>query len=346
MRCTSLRTVGFYADGKTICWSPKKYSKQFATFQLPCGKCLSCRLESARQTAVRCVHEAQMYDENCFITLTYADEHLKSPKLDYSDFQNFMKKLRTKRFDTLLERLFPHGNQEYKRTCFRQLPEDSRKKWLDTITTPYLGVGEYGDKGQRPHFHAILFNWRPSDAIHKATNERGDKIYSSHTLDALWGMGFTELGSVTFESAGYCARYAAKKLGHGRDGTHEYEPVSRRSTRHSIGKKFVEKYWQDLFNHGECVIQRSDGTITKCGIPRYYEKWFQKHHPEKWRHYVTEVKSKIARAAREKEEKASQEEKLINQKRSGLKGLQVKRSTARKKILEQKFNELQKRQKL
>lgn len=346
MRCTSLRTVGFYADGKTICWSPKKYSKEYATFQLACGKCLSCRLESARQTAVRCVHEAEMYENSCFITLTYADEHLKSPKLHYPDFQNFMKTLRTKRFDTLLERLFPNGNQEHKRSLFRELPKESRKKWLDSITVPFLAVGEYGDDGKRPHFHALLFNWRPSDAIPRRTNERGDQIYSSHTLDQIWGMGFTELGSITFESAGYCARYASKKWIHGKDGTHEYEPISKRSTRHAIGKKFLEKYWQDIFNHGVCIITKADGSIIKSGIPRYYEKWFQKHHPEKWKHYVTETKQKIIRAAREKEEKTSREEKLINLKRSGLKGLQIKRSQAREKILQRKFDDLQKRLKL
>lgn len=43
---------------------------------LPCGGCIGCRLERAQAWAVRCVHEAQMHEANCFITLTYDDEHL------------------------------------------------------------------------------------------------------------------------------------------------------------------------------------------------------------------------------------------------------------------------------
>lgn len=350
MRCTSLKTVGFLADGKTLCWSQKKYSKEYATFQLPCGKCLSCRLENARQTAIRCVHEAQMYPDNSFITLTYDDQNLKSPKLNYSDFQNFMKKLRDYRFNGLLERLYPGVTQEYQRELFRQLPKESRKTHLSDIATPFLGVGEYGDQGKRPHFHALLFNWRPDDGVLKYTNERGDKIYSSDTLSKIWGMGFTELGSITFESAGYCARYASKKLVHGKDGSHQYDPISKRSTKHAIGKKFVEKFYKDLFNYGECKIQKSDGSIITCGIPRYYEKWFQKNHPEEWKYYVTHTKQKLVRAAREKEEKLTHEEKITNLKRSALKGLLmkpvVKRSEVLRKKLEKRFNELQAKLKL
>ena len=123
MRCTSPRKVGFQADGKTISWSPKQYSKEYPSFQLPCGKCIQCRLEYARSWAVRCVHEAKMHEENSFVTLTYSDEHLKNPKLQYSDFQKFMKRLR--------------------------FVNNDRK--IGVFVT-----GEYGEKNKRPHWHAIF----------------------------------------------------------------------------------------------------------------------------------------------------------------------------------------------
>lgn len=44
--------------------------------KLPCGQCIGCRLERSRQWAMRCVHEASLYEKNCFITLTYDDSHL------------------------------------------------------------------------------------------------------------------------------------------------------------------------------------------------------------------------------------------------------------------------------
>lgn len=244
MRCTSPRTVGFQSDGKTLCWSPKNYSKEYATFQLPCGKCLACRLEYARQTAIRCVHESQMHEDNCFITLTYSDKHLKSPKLDYRDFQLFVKKLRNHVAESSI---------------------DENKK---------IGVfvsGEYGDKEKRPHWHAIIFGWSPHDIKYLRTNEQGDKIYTSDTLDDLWAKNDkskkpNEIGDVTIKSAGYVARYATKKLIHGKDGTHEFNPISKRSSKHAIGKKWIEKYWPDVFNDGYVEHQG-----IRMSVPRYYE---------------------------------------------------------------------------
>lgn len=280
MRCTSPRTVGFEADGKTICWSKKKYSKEYSTFQLPCGKCIECRLEYSRQWAIRCIHEAQMHEKNSFLTLTYSNENLTSPKLNYEDFQRFMKRLR---------------------------------KVQDAPMGVFV-TGEYGDEEKRPHWHAIIFNWAPNDLVYRRTNVNGDKIYSSRTLgpyDAeevseckqwprmpLWPFGKCEVGSVTLKSAGYVARYAAKKLIHGKDGEHEYEPISRKSSKHAIGKKWLETYWSDVFRLGAVALK--DGTSTQ--IPRYYEKWLKEHKPTEWLAYVTELKIKNMLKASEKSE--------------------------------------------
>ncbi|AZL83005.1 replication initiator protein [Apis mellifera associated microvirus 22] len=306
MRCTRPMTVGFQPDGKTLCWSKNHFSKEYPTFQLPCGKCISCRLEYSRQWAVRCVHEAQMHPENSFITLTY--EKLKSEKLDYTDFQKFMKRLRK----SLNQ---PVG-------CF--------------VT------GEYGEKNKRPHWHAIIFNWRPTDCIYKYSNDRGDKIYSSSSLDSLWDHGITEVGSVTFESAGYCARYAAKKLVHGSDQSHEFHPISKKSSKHAIGKKFLERYWENIFNLGSIVLPNGE----TCAIPRYYEKWLKQHQPAAWQAYTTKLKLDRQQEAERIETKKKQEEYLINLNRPAGSGPQISRDRAREKILEQKFENLQKHLKL
>lgn len=320
MQCFNPRTVGFKSDGKTISWSQKEYDKQYATFQLPCGKCLACRLEYARQWAVRCVHEAEMHPQNCFITLTYSDEALKSPKLDYRDFQLFMKKLRKKISEKNL------------------LPEEAQ--------IGFFATGEYGDKTKRPHWHAIIFNWSPPDGIHKYTNERGDQSFTSDLLDSLWSKGFTEYGSVTFESAGYCARYAAKKLSHGRDNEHDFEPISKKSNKHAIGKKYVEKHYESIFNLG--FINLPNG--SQCSIPRYYEKWLKKNEPGTWVKYVTHKKLQLTNKAKEKNEKTLEEEKRINHQRAARQGLKLKLGTtrrqAKKKILESKFKQLDQHRKL
>ena len=63
--------------------------------KLPCNSCLGCRLDRARQWAMRCMDEASLYKDNSFITLTFNDDNLpKFRSLDVSIFQRFMKRLR------------------------------------------------------------------------------------------------------------------------------------------------------------------------------------------------------------------------------------------------------------
>ena len=63
--------------------------------KVPCGQCIGCRLERSRQWAMRCVHEAQLHEDSCFITLTYNDENLPDDaSLNVKHFQNFMKEFR------------------------------------------------------------------------------------------------------------------------------------------------------------------------------------------------------------------------------------------------------------
>jgi len=302
MRCLYPRTVGFQADGKTIAWTNKKYSPEYPSFQLPCSRCIECRLEYSRQWAVRCVHEAKMHEDNSFITLTYDDNHLKSDRLIYSDFQLFMKKLRK-----------------------------TQNEPIGMFVT-----GEYGERKKRPHWHAIIFNWRPRDCEYKYTSDRGDTVFTSATLTNLWGNGNAELGSVTFESAGYCARYAAKKLVHGED-VEKYQPISKKSSKNAIGKKFLEKYWTDIFNYGYVILDNG----TKSSIPRYYEKWLKENQYEAWKRYISDIKyPRIEAATLRSIAEQDKYNKITYERGFRLPG--ITRAQARKKIIDQKFEQLQK----
>ena len=275
-----------------------------------------------------------MYQNNSFITLTYNDENLKSDRLQYIDFQLFQKRLRDKIYRDFIKSF---GLENWK-----LLDKEEKKLHYKKIAISILVTGEYGDKEKRPHWHALIFNWRPSDEIYSHSNHRGDRIYKSKELDELWGKGFTELGQITLESAGYVARYATKKLYHGKDGTHNYEPISKRSSKNAIGKTWLESFYHDAFDNG-CIVLPDGSTAA---IPRYYEKWLKKHHPKEWERYVTTTKHKRIKEAEQRYEKTSQEERKANLKRSGLKGLQRKRSEAQEIILNQKMKNNQKHLKL
>lgn len=141
-----------------------------------CGQCIGCRLERSRQWAVRCMHEKQMHDDACFITLTYDDDNLPfGETLVLSDWQKFMKRLVKK-----------NG------------------------PIRFYHCGEYGDDTNRPHYHAILFGYRPDDPELFSTSGE-TKLYASPSLRNTWGMGHCTFGDATFETAAYVARYITKK---------------------------------------------------------------------------------------------------------------------------------------
>lgn len=333
MACLTPRTVGFKDDGKTIAWSQKHYNKQYPTFQLPCGKCIQCRLDYSRSWAIRCVHESKMYENNSFVTLTYSDEHLKSPKLQYSDFQKFTKRLRDNIYQNFLKAYGKHN--------WSLLSKSEKKQVYDPYKISLFVTGEYGDKTKRPHWHALIFNWQPTDIKYKYSNHNNDKIYSSQILTDLWSNGTAELGSVTFQSAAYCARYAAKKLVHGQDQDHDYHPISKKSSHQAIGKKWLEKYWPDVFNYGKIILPNGQ----TAPIPRYYEKWLQKNKPEEWEKYITKTKAEKLLAVEERAAAFQNQVDQINNERldrNFRKGFQIDKSEVRTHIINERFKRLQK----
>ena len=74
--------------------------------EIPCGRCLGCRLDHADMWATRITMEAKEWSKNCFVTLTYNNALDESGKpnlpinekgdmtLKKKDLQDFMKRLR------------------------------------------------------------------------------------------------------------------------------------------------------------------------------------------------------------------------------------------------------------
>jgi hypothetical protein len=166
----------------------------------------------------------------------------------------------------------------------------------------YITCGEYGPSKKRPHWHACIFGWSPKTVPNgyqapkkDKTNEHGDQTWTSEFLTEVWGNGKCNFGEVTIKSAGYVARYSAKKLAHGKDHEHDYQPIFKASSKHAIGKRWLEKFHEDIFNQGKVIV---DGKNIGS-IPRYYERWLKKHEPEKWQRYVTKTKRENIKKLRE-----------------------------------------------
>jgi len=222
------------------------------TLTLPCGNCIGCRLERSRQWAVRCMHEAQLHDQNSYITLTIEDD-AKARSLDYRDFQLFMKRLR---------------------------------KFIQPKKIKFYCCGEYGETNQRAHYHAILFGYDFPDKKH--FKKVGDyRLYTSDILQNLWGYGHCLIGSVTFDSAAYVARYVMKKVNGDLADPHytRIDPetgeiykitpeFNRMSLQGGIGKEWLDRYHRDVYPKGKIVVNGKE-----ANSPRYYDKKYKDVNP-------------------------------------------------------------------
>lgn len=222
---------------------------------VPCGQCIGCRLERSRQWAVRCMHEAALHEDNCFLTLTYDDAHLPLfGSLDRGAFPAFIKRLRS-------------------RFAGRRVR--------------YFHCGEYGERTGRPHYHACVFGFDFADR-YKWAVRCGRPAFRSATLESLWPFGASEIGSVTFESAAYVARYICKKVT-GANAEAYYSVVApetgevvRRepefvtmSRRPGIGRGWYERFRSEVYPADEVVMR---GAVMKP--PRYYDKVLEVESPE------------------------------------------------------------------
>ena len=121
---------------------------------VPCGKCIGCQLEKARQWALRCMHEAAMHERNCFLTLTYDGENLPAGgSLVPEHFVLFMKRL--------------------------------RERYGEGIR--FFHCGEYGERLSRPHHHCLLFNHDFDDKVPLIGK---DGLAKSKELSRLWPFDF------------------------------------------------------------------------------------------------------------------------------------------------------------
>lgn len=164
-----------------------KYSLKFAKkgtqleydLCVPCGKCIGCKSDQARDWAIRCYHESAMHPVNSFLTLTYDDQialekNYYLDKIDKKHLQDFFKRMRK------------NGHK-----------------------LRYFACGEYGEKTKRPHYHALIFG---QDFLDDST-PIGGGMYTNRTIERIWGWGQMAIKSVNADACAYVAGYCNKKIG-------------------------------------------------------------------------------------------------------------------------------------
>lgn len=132
------------------------------TISVPCGRCIVCQNNRRDAWAARIELENRTHVSGWFVTLTYNEESCP-PFLVKRDLQNFFKRLRKR------------------------------------IPCRHFSCGEYGDRGNRPHYHCIIWF---------------DIQVSESELDSLvfdtWKFGFHQVKPVNLDNIRYVAKYTVK----------------------------------------------------------------------------------------------------------------------------------------
>lgn len=273
--------------------------------QVPCGKCIGCKLDHASMWQTRIMMEAKEWKSCYHITLTYNNKHLRRKyglnQLCKKDLQDFLKRLR----------YYFEGHEEWVNPKTGEYEKPIR----------YYACGEYGNEGTRasnggnPHYHIAMFNLKLDDLKLYKLNKHGDPIFKSKKLQSIWGLGFCTIEELNFETAGYVARYVQKKAGikpKEREYTGERVKEWRIDERngqpyeHIIKKQRIKKglqveefqtmsravgigrkYWEE----NKEKIKRNNGILMKIKdivkikpLPKYYKKLWEQ---EDWEEYYT-----------------------------------------------------------
>ena len=141
MACTQPRKAwkyGLHPSGK-VKLTFKDPGPEYEVQEVPCGKCVSCKLDYSREWATRVSHEMQVRNIGCFLTLTISDAHMVKESFVYDGETYPPHSVYKRSVQLFLKRL------RKKISVVRVNPETGRKKRYYQ-EFKYIACGEYGDR--------------------------------------------------------------------------------------------------------------------------------------------------------------------------------------------------------
>nr|QJB20336.1 MAG: replication initiator protein [Microvirus sp.] len=215
--------------GGVVLREPLERKDDLSHLRLPCGSCLQCRMDKARDWAVRCQLELNEHREYCWTTLTYTDDTLPLT-LRKDHLSGWLKRLRARNPDR---------------------------------TIRFFASGEYGERTQRPHYHAILFG-----------------LPDHPSIQDTWPFGMVRVDPISPAAIAYVAGYTSKKVGYRLEPKERVDPETgevyewqppflQMSRRPGIGGE-ARKHWRSWRNscfwHGREVP-----------VPRFLHEAYKLH---------------------------------------------------------------------
>lgn len=247
---------------------------------IPCGQCIGCRIRQREDWTTRIELEARDYpkEEVWFITLTYDDDHVPGMIVKTGEI---MRKVQ-----------YTWKAGEQRPSSVQILLYEDIQKFLKRLRKAYRGklryfvAGEYGEQTARPHYHMILYGWKPTD-LENLYKIHHNGYYTSKWLTDLWGMGQIQIAQAVPETYRYVAGYVTKKMYEidGKKANEYYElgqtkPFACMSLKPGLGDHYYQEHKAEIWRQG--YIQCTNG--KQAQIPRYYEKQMEAENPERlWR---------------------------------------------------------------
>lgn len=214
---------------------------------VPCGSCVACRMQRAKEWKIRNCLELQSHKEAYFLTLTYDDAHLPinengQPYLRKRDLQLFMKRLRRNIGD------------------FR-----------------YFASAEYGENTHRPHFHLILYgHLNGFQLLHP-------NQYTCPDIARTWSLGQHLVEQVTPGNIAYVSGYVEKKQKDPAYFDYPVKPFLMMSRKPGIGMMYFVKHYDSIKATQKVYGLFGEGTKNLvAGLPKSFKRnldgipWFEK----------------------------------------------------------------------
>lgn len=191
---------------------------------VPCGRCVVCVDNYRKMWVIRMISELSYCDYSKFVTLTYDDSKVPDGgSLRHSDVQLWLKRLR--------KELSHHD-----------------------IRIKYYMCGEYGEIGNRPHYHVLLYYY--------VKDKLSDDVDLGKMIVDKWGHGYVKVGTVTPRSIRYCINYMDKMR-----NTHKAKTVK---PYQRMSKGVGRMYYDDNYDR-MCSLGYISHNGYKYDIPRYYK---------------------------------------------------------------------------
>lgn len=221
--------------------------------EIPCGKCIGCRLEYSKRWANRCLMEMKLHESNLFLTVTYDDIHIPKKTIynektgEIHDVNVLVKK----DLQDFIKRLRKNTGQKFR----------------------YFACGEYGDKTKRPHFHLLIFGLKLDDLKFYKRSNLGFNYYNSETLHNSWldrsvnppvPKGYIVVANATWETAAYTARYVIKKVDNSLQLFYDtYKGIEKEfvlmSRKPGISYNFLEENFHNLIDYDVMYLESENG---------------------------------------------------------------------------------------